>query len=32
MSHSAAPETIDVAKQVAEIENMAHKVGHGMKK
>ena len=32
MSHSAAPETIDVAKQAAEIEKMAHKVGHGMKK
>ena len=32
MSHSAVPETIDVAKQAAEIEKMAHKVGQGMKK
>jgi len=32
MSHSAVPETTDVAKQAAEIEKMAHKVGQGMKK
>jgi hypothetical protein len=32
MSHSAAPETVDVGKQAAEIEKMAHKVGQGMKK